>query len=80
MGTARGASFLKICILGIFGDISSRLPEGPGGRVNVGHRGDSFLKIYILGIFGDVSSKIILDRCRKSPKKYFDSQGDQGGE
>ena len=45
----------------------------------MGHRGDSFLKIYILGIFGDVSSNIILDRCRKPPKKYFDSQGDQGG-
>ena len=26
------------------------LPEGPGGRVNVGHRGDSFLIIYIFAI------------------------------
>ena len=51
---ARGASFLKICILGIFGDISSNLsydrcqkpPKNnfdsqvvPGGQVNMGHRG-----------------------------------------
>ena len=85
---AWGASFLKICILDIFGNILSNLSldrcqkppkkffDSQGGQ---GGQGDSFLIIYILGIFGDISSNLSLDRCQKSPKNFFDSQGGQGG-
>ena len=38
----KGDSFLKTCILGIFGDISSNL--GPGGQVKGGPGGPVFLK------------------------------------
>ena len=69
----RGASFLKICILGIFGDILSNLsldrcqkhpkkfltPRGARGASKWGgSRGASFIKICILGNFGDNSSNL----------------------
>ena len=68
---SRGASFLKICILGIFGDIFSNLsrdrcqkppkkvltPRGARGASIQGGQlgGGSFLKLCIHGIFGDIS-------------------------
>ena len=92
-GGSRGASFLKICILGIFGDISSNLswdrcqkppktffdPQGAQGASKWGAAGgDSFLKICILGIFGHISSNLSWDRRQKPPQKFL-TPGGPGG-
>ena len=94
MGGHKGDSFLKIYILGIFGDISSNLSldrcqkppqnfsdsQRSQGDINQGTAGRaSFLKISILDIFGIISSNLSLDRCQKHPKKVFDSQESQEG-
>ena len=85
----RGDSFLKIYILGIFGNISSNLsldrcqksPKNFFGELSGGTVGGaSFLKISILDIFGNISLNLSLDRCQKHHKKIVASQGGQGGE
>ena len=76
-GGSRGASFLKICILGIFGDISSNLSwdrcQKPPKKI-LTPRGASFLKICLLGIFGNISSNLSWDRCQKPSKKISTSR------
>ena len=90
-GGSRGDSFLKICILGIFGDFSSNLswdrcqkpPKkifdlqgGQGGEYTGAAGGASFLKICILGIFGYISSNLSWDRCQKPPTSFLSPRGD----
>ena len=92
-GTSRGASFLKICILGIFGDISSNLswdkcqkppkkifdPQGDqGGQLSGAAGGTVLLKsVFLVFLVIFLQTWAKID-TRSLPKNFLDPRGARG--